>query len=149
MRRKVLAASSQGGHWKQLSALMPVFESCETSFASTLREQPTLPIEKRYFRLPEANRNAPLQCLWLFFAAGWLVLRLRPEVVISTGALPGLACIFWGRLTGARTLWIDSIANADRLSLSGRMARHIATKTLSQWPDLGREAGVEYRGAVL
>ncbi|PCO05183.1 hypothetical protein AWR36_010685 [Microbulbifer flavimaris] len=149
MDKKVLAVASQGGHWQQLEALIPAFKACQPSFASTTRDRPDLSPTCRYYPLPNANRRTPLQAIWLLFTSACLIIRLRPDVIISTGALPGLACIFWGRFFGARTLWIDSIANADRLSLSGRIARYLASATLSQWPDLGRMTGVEYRGAVL
>lgn len=149
MDRKVLAVASQGGHWKQLTTLAPAFQSCQASFASTTRENPGIGEPYRYYFLPAANRRAPLHIIWLFLASAWLVARLRPDVIVSTGSLPGLACMIWGRLLGARSLWIDSIANTDRLSLSGRLARHVATMTLSQWPEIGRTSGVEYRGAIL
>lgn len=149
MDRKVLAVASQGGHWQQLETLIPAFENCHTFFASTTRDRPDVCTSCRYYPLPNANRRMPLKVFWLFVTSACLIIRLRPDVIISTGALPGLACIFWGRFFGTRTLWIDSIANADRLSLSGRIAKYLASATLSQWPDLGRMTGVEYRGAVL
>ncbi|WP_237068045.1 hypothetical protein [Microbulbifer guangxiensis] len=149
MDTKVLAVASRGGHWKQLMKLEPAFRGCDIRFASTSHDNPGVGKTSHYFYLPDANRHTPLNALWLLCTSAWLVLRLRPDVIISTGALPGLSCILWGRLFGARTLWIDSIAHADQMSLSGRVARYVATTTLSQWPDLSRMTGVEYRGAVL
>jgi hypothetical protein len=43
---------------------------------------------------------------------------------------------------------VDSIANAEELSLSGRKVRRFADLWLTQWPDLVREGGPEYAGAV-
>ena len=71
------------------------------------------------------------------------------DVVISTGAAPGLLCLPAARLIGARTLWIDSIANGERLSLSGRIARRLAHECLTQWEHLACEPKPKYRGAVL
>ena len=50
---------------------------------------------------------------------------------------------------GCRTLWVDSIANGERLSTSGRLARKVATKVLSQWPDVADAEGVECWGRVV
>ena len=49
----------------------------------------------------------------------------------------------------SRTIWIDSIANTERMSLSGRMARPVADAWLVQWEHLSRRGGPAYWGAVL
>src|SRR4051794_23789684 len=78
----------------------------------------------------------------------WVPLRKRPDVVVSTGAAPGYLAIRGARLLGARTAWIDRVANVDELSLSGRLASARADLCLTQWPRLagGR---VRHHGAVL
>jgi hypothetical protein len=79
----------------------------------------------------------------------WILLRHRPHVVLSTGALPGYLAIRLGKMLGARTVWIDSIANVDELSMSGqRIGRH-ADMWLTQWAHLARPDGPRFRGAVL
>ena len=50
-------------------------------------------------------------------------MRLRPDVVITTGAAPGYFAVRIGKLLGARVVWVDSIANAEELSLSGPEGR--------------------------
>ena len=50
----------------------------------------------------------------------------------------------------ARIVWIDSVAQIDRLSLSGRVMRHVADLCLAQWPDVAAHyPNVEYAGEVL
>jgi len=44
---------------------------------------------------------------------------------------------------------VDSIANAERLSLSGHMACRHANLMLTQWPHLASSEGPEYQGSVL
>jgi hypothetical protein len=78
----------------------------------------------------------------------WVVLRERPDVVLSTGAAPGFFALLFGRLLGARTIWLDSIANIEELSMSGRMARRHADLWLTQWPHLARPDGPECAGRV-
>jgi len=50
---------------------------------------------------------------------------------------------------GARAAWIDSIANAEELSMSGRLAGRYAKLWLTQWPHLAQAQGPYYAGAVL
>jgi hypothetical protein len=74
---------------------------------------------------------------WSILSVLWLVIRLRPDAIVSTGAAPGFFALRFGKLLGARTLWLDSFANSEELSLSGRKASAFADLTLTQWPHLG------------
>ena len=79
----------------------------------------------------------------------WLFLRLRPAVVISTGAAPGYFAIRFGKLLGARTIWVDSIANVEQISMTGELVRKYSDLWLTQWPHLAREGGPHCLGSVL
>lgn len=156
--KRILAIASGGGHWVQLLRLRPAWDGCEVTYASTmegyqsevlhdaqLRGQPT----PRCVILPEANRWQKLRLLKLVVKLSWLLVWLRPDVIITTGAAHGFLAIRFGRLLGARTVWIDSIANVDELSLSGKMAGRVAEVWLTQWPHLAQPEGPRYEGAVL
>ena len=57
---------------------------------------------------------------------------------------------FLGKLLGAKVIWIDSITNVERISLSGRMVRYISDLFLVQWPELAEQyENVEYVGEVI
>jgi len=102
-----------------------------------------------YASIPDANRDQKLRLLALLFRLAWIVIRFRPDVVISTGAAPGYFAIRLGRLIGARTLFLDSIANAESLSLSAQLARKHSDLLLTQWPHLAKGDGPRYSGTVL
>ena len=74
---------------------------------------------------------------------------MRPDVVISTGAAPGYFALRLGKLFGARTIWVDSIANAEEMSLSGRLAQRYADLWLTQWPEVAKRDGARYEGRLL
>lgn len=99
--------------------------------------------------LPDCNQNRPFRSAWCAVVAAWIVVKVRPDVVISTGAAPGFFCILWGRIAGARTLWIDSVANGERLSMCGRLSLRFAHECLTQWEHLAGDPVPKYRGAVL
>lgn len=99
--------------------------------------------------LPESNRSRPFRVIRCAFRAWRLVWDVRPDVVITTGALPGLLVLLFGRLAGARTIWLDSLANSEKLSMSGRWAKVIASRWLTQWPQLAGKNGPDYEGALL
>ena len=98
----------------------------------------------------ECNRQHPLKVVLVLMRCINIILQERPDVVISTGAAAGCITCFLGRLLGSRVVWVDSITNVERISLSGRMVRHIANLFLVQWPNLdGQYSNVEYVGAVV
>ncbi len=79
-----------------------------------------------------------------------IVRRERPEVVVTTGAAPGLVALVVAKLVcGSRTVWIDTVANSERMTLSGKLARPVADAWLVQWPHLAKAGGPEFWGAVL
>ncbi len=99
--------------------------------------------------IPDANRWDKVGLVKCALAVLVLIVRERPEVVISTGAAPGYFAVRFGKLVGARTIWIDSIANAEELSLSGRKAGKHVDLWLTQWPHLATPEGPIYAGNVL
>ena len=145
---KVLAVSSGGGHWVQLLRVRDAFEGAEVVFVCSDPAHRGDAGDARFFEVADASRENPL----LLLRSAWQVLRIvwreRPDVVISTGAAPGLFGIIAGRLLGARTVWLDSIANADTLSLSGQKAGRVAHHWLTQWEHLATKSGPDYEGSV-
>jgi UDP-N-acetylglucosamine:LPS N-acetylglucosamine transferase len=148
-KRKILAVASSGGHWTQLLRLRPAFAGHEVVFVTTQPDSRGDVAPDRFHCVPDANRNNKLRVLLLLLRTLLVVLRERPDVVISTGAAPGYFALRFGRLFGARTLWLESIANAEELSLSTTMVRPYADLLLTQWPHLARAEGPHYRGSVL
>lgn len=148
-RRRVLAIASGGGHWIQLQRLLPALDGHELVFATVSPDYAAEVAPRELHVIPDANRDRPFRIVLLALAVLRLVWRLRPQVVVSTGAAPGLFGIVFGKLLGARTAWIDSLANVERVSLSGRLARPFADLWLTQWPGLARPGGPRYEGSVL
>jgi UDP-N-acetylglucosamine:LPS N-acetylglucosamine transferase len=104
----------------------------------------------RVYVVGECNRYHPLRALSVFSKGVWIVLKERPDVVITTGSLPLAIVCLLAKLFGARIVWIDSIANIDGLSMSGQFARHFADLLLTQWPELAKKyKKVEYAGALV
>lgn len=148
-RRRVLAICSGGGHWIQMQRLLPAFEGFEVAFATVEGAHQSEAAGARFHLIPDGSRWTKLRLVLSAFGVLFVVLKERPGFVVSTGAAPGLFGIIFGKLLGARTIWIDSIANAESLSMSGRLARRWADLWLTQWPDLAKDAGPEYAGSVL
>ncbi len=99
--------------------------------------------------MPDANLDEKLGLAVLALKMLWVVIKTRPDFVISTGAAPGFFALMFGKLLGAKTIWIDSCANVDRLSVSGAKVKRFADLWLTQWEHLEGKNGPLYKGSVL
>ena len=155
---RIMAVASAGGHWIQLMRLRPAWQGLDVTYVSTdpglaavLKDQNSAHPEQDFeFRaVVDANRWTKARLVRQLFQLVWVILKTRPHVIITTGAAPGYFAIRIGNLIGARTIWVDSIANAEELSLSGKQIRRHADLCLTQWEHLTQPEGPFYMGAVL
>ncbi|MGF1456542.1 MAG: UDP-N-acetylglucosamine--LPS N-acetylglucosamine transferase [Alphaproteobacteria bacterium] len=156
-----MAIASRGGHWVELRRLRPAWAGCAVSYVTTdggyLDEVKRDPVDTeapdpRFFVVTDASRWDRWLLAKQMVMVLLLVLRIRPDVIVTTGAAPGYFAVRFGKLFGARTIWVDSVANAESLSLSGELAGRYCTLWLTQWHHLAgedRRPGPLYRGAVL
>ena len=147
--KQILAVASEGGHWIQLRRLQPVFDGHRMTYASTQSSYRNDVGDAGFYRVPNASRWNKVGLILLALRMLWILIRVRPEVVISTGAAPGYFALRFGKMLGARTVWVDSLANAEEMSLSGRRVRRFADLWLTQWEHLANPGGPQFVGTVL
>lgn len=148
---KICLVASAGGHLTQLLKLTDSWQQYEAIYVSTV-DVVTQKLRQlgRTYIVGECNRQHPFKTLKVLFRCLWLVFKERPDVVISTGAAPGFLLSIIAKLFGAKVVWLDSVANTKKLSVSGRIIRPFADLILSQWPDVAdKYKNVEYAGAVI
>jgi UDP-N-acetylglucosamine:LPS N-acetylglucosamine transferase len=148
-RSKVLAVASSGGHWVQLRRVVPAFAESEVVYVTVIDSYRSQVPENRFYSVNDATRWNKLGLILLAFRLARIIVKERPSVVISTGAAPGYFAVFLGRLFGAKTIWIDSMANIEDLSMSGSRVGRYADLWLTQWPHLAKADGPHYGGSVL
>ena len=141
--------ASHGGHWVQLRRISSAFVGLDVRYVSTNAGVQNEVAPASVSVVPDANLNDKTALIGLAVHMFFLVLRHRPDIVISTGAAPGFFALLFGKLLGAKTIWVDSIANAEQLSVSGQKVKPFADLWLTQWPHLEGKEGPYYRGAVI
>ncbi|KJS44661.1 MULTISPECIES: glycosyl transferase [unclassified Roseovarius] len=157
-RPMLMVVASAGGHWVQLMRMRKVWDGLHVTYLSTepgladivktmARNEGNPP--PKFSSVTDANLSEKLRLMRQLFEVFFLVLRHRPDVIITTGAAPGYFALRFGKLFGARTIWIDSMANAEKLSRSGQEVRKYADLWLTQWEHLARPEGPHFMGAVL
>lgn len=150
MKPKILAVASGGGHWIQLRRLAPVFEGFDVAYVSLRADYADDVPGHRYYFVDDVTRRDRFKLAVVIYKLIKILLKERPDVIVTTGSLPGLFTIALAHfLLRSKTIWIDSIANSERVSSSGSQARRFADIWLTQWPQLQKEGGPQYWGAVI
>lgn len=145
-----MVVCSGGGHWVQMRRVLPAFAGMEVFFVGVEEGLDADLGAARYYPIANVTRRNPGAIPGILRDLARIIRSERPDVSVTTGAAPGLLGIAMAKLLRqGRTMWIDSIANTERLSLSGRMARPVADAWLVQWEHLSRPNGPAYWGAVL
>lgn len=148
--RKVILLASAGGHWIELCRLSPAFAGCDCLFVSTASGMIAPVGEREVLQVVDSSRDTAWTMLRTFLHILPIIRDFRPDIVLSTGAAPGALGMIIAKFYGARTIWVDSIANSDVLSLSGQLVKMVADLRLTQWPHLADERRkLYYFGKIL
>jgi UDP-N-acetylglucosamine:LPS N-acetylglucosamine transferase len=148
-RKKLFAVASGGGHWVQLLRLSEAFSDCDIVFITVNKAYRADVKGHGFYTVTDGTRKTPMRLILTALKLFWIICIERPDALISTGAAPGYLALRIARLFGARTMWLDSIANIEHLSMSGAMAGRYADLWLTQWRHLAMQNGPRFKGAVL
>jgi exopolysaccharide biosynthesis glucuronosyltransferase PssD len=148
-RPKLLAVASGGGHWVQLMRIKHAFDGCDVSYVTVHESYRAQVPGHNFYVVNDSNRWSKIALMKTAARLGSIVWKEKPDIVVSTGAAPGYLALRLGRFLGARTVWLDSIANVEHLSMSGSWIGRSADLWLTQWPHLARPEGPHYAGSVL
>lgn len=139
---RLCLAASGGGHVRQLLDLEPVWASRDHFFVTedTALGRSIAKEHEAYFvahvALGQARLGAPFKMAWRglcnCLSSLRIMLRQRPDVIITTGAGSMAFTVLWGRLLGARVVLIDSFARFDRPSAFARIAGPLAHVRIAQ-----------------
>jgi UDP-N-acetylglucosamine:LPS N-acetylglucosamine transferase len=148
-RKKILAIASSGGHWVQLLRLRPAFDGCEVVFASTNKSYVSDVSGHDFHAIKNADRKSAGNFFFTFLDLYRTIRKIKPDIIITTGSAPGLTALVVGKLFSTKNVWIDSIANVEKLSTSGKIAKYFADLYLTQWEDLAQPNGPYFKGNTL
>lgn len=132
----VVLAASGGGHLDLLVRIRRAFDDHERIWltapgrradelrAEGERVETVSPLDRT--RLSPANPSR----------SALLALRLRPRVVVTSGAGMVLPFVQAARMLGARTLFVETMARVTSPSASGYLLAGMASESFVQWPEL-------------
>lgn len=149
---KLLAISSPGGHWIQLTCICQGLEDRYNiiyAMPGKLFGTASAFKGKKNYSVTDVSADDKWRLIPCALQVLYILLKERPKAILSTGAAPGFVAIWLGSLLGIRTIWVDSIANVKQISRAGRLAQKRADIFLTQWEHLSDGQNILFKGAVL
>ena len=145
----VMAVCSQGGHLQEMLALEPALRGARVTWATLEGSDVRFCLAGRDVVIAYGPTNRDIKNLLRNIPFAIKTLRAyRPDVIVSTGA--GIAVPFFlaAKLTGTRTIYVESLARSHTLSLSGRLVHRLSDTFFVQWETLAGGKN-EYHGSIL
>lgn len=142
-KKKVLFISSTGGHFDELLQLKPLFKKYN-SYIITEKDKSNESLkeiygDKMYF-LPYGTRAKIFTYIFKYFylclRTVYLYFKIRPKVIITTGThTAGPMCII-GKIFGSKIIYIETIANTNKKTATGKLIYPIADLFIVQWEEM-------------
>ena len=154
-KKRVMFISSEGGHMSELQQLE--FEKYDYTVV-TEKTETTIGLTKKYkdriYFLKYGTKKTLIRYILMmlfinFPKSLYLFLKIRPQVVVSTGAHTGVMMCYIARFFGKKVIWIESFANHTTKSASGKLAYPIANTFVVQWKEMKKlYPKAEYWGGI-
>ena len=122
MKKKVLFISSTGGHLTELLQLSPLFEKYDYHII-TEKDKVNEHLKETY------GEKIDFKTVYYYF-------KLRPKVIVTTGThTAGPMCIL-GKIFGSKIIYIETFANTNKKTATGRLIYPIADLFIVQWEEM-------------
>jgi beta-1,4-N-acetylglucosaminyltransferase len=146
----VMLVCSSGGHLQQMLALEPVWSAYSHMWVTFDKSdaRSLLADERVVYAYSPTNRN--VKNLLRNLVLAWRTLRrVRPRVLLTTGAGVAVPFAWIGRMLGVRIVYVESFTRIEGPSLTGRLVAPIAHRAYVQWPEMeGALRNARYAGNV-
>lgn len=136
---KACFIASAGGHWEELMCIKEIAAEYTSVFVTEEGGQAKESCFKEIHVFPKINRHEK-NFLWKFMKllvfSAKIMIKERPDIIVTTGALIAFPFCVYGKLMKAKIIYIESFARVHSKSLTGRLVYPIADLFLVQWESL-------------
>jgi len=140
--KKIALISSVGGHLEQLLSLKKVIDEHQ-SFIITEKNDSTLKLaigDRPVYFLPYISRKNYISFIFYYSIcickSFYYYSKLRPQIIISTGAGCVLPFCLIGKLFGAKLIFIETFARVKSKTITGKLCYYFADVFIVQWKEL-------------
>ena len=141
--KKVMFISSTGGHFSELLQLKDMFKKYDYHIV-TEKTKSNMDLLKKYndkvnFLIYGSKSHPlvyPFKLLANCFISLFIYIKVRPKVIVTTGAHTAgpMCCI--GKIFGSKIVFIESFANINTKSVTGKLIYLFADLFIVQWDNM-------------
>ena len=142
-KKKVLFISSTGGHLNELMQLSPLFEKYEYRIITEkdkANENLKTKYEDKLYFLPYGTRAKLFTYIFKYFylclKTIYLYFKIRPKVIVTTGTHTAGPMCYLGKIFGSKIVYIETFANVNRKTATGKLIYTIADLFIVQWEEM-------------
>ena len=141
--KKVLFISSAGGHLSEMLELKELFKKYDyhiitekTKSTDYLKKEYPKKVNYLIYGTKDHMLTYPFKLIANCFKSLYYYFKLRPKVIITTGAHTAgpMCCI--GKIFGSKIIYIESFANIHTKTITGRIIYHFADLFIVQWESM-------------
>ncbi len=142
-KKKVMFISSTGGHLDELLQLKEMFDKFDYTIVtektkSNLNLFDIYPNKVKYLIYGTKDKilTYPIKLLFNCFKSLFIYIKERPKYIITTGAHTAgpMCCI--GKIFGSKIIFIETFANSETKSVTGKLIYLFADLFIVQWEDM-------------
>lgn len=142
-KKKVLFISSTGGHLKELLQLKKIFGKYD-SYLITEKTDSTKKLKDEYkekmgymvFGTKDHMLTYPFKLLANCFISVYYFIKIRPKYIVTTGTHTAGPICYLGKIFGSKIIYIETMANINRKTQTGRLIYPIADLFIVQWKSM-------------
>ncbi|ABR36845.1 MULTISPECIES: PssD/Cps14F family polysaccharide biosynthesis glycosyltransferase [Clostridium] len=133
---KVCFITSSGGHLTHLIQLKEWWKDKERFWVTFEKEdsKSILKDEKKYWCYFPTNRNIK-NLIKNTLLSIKILLKEKPDLIVSTGAAPAIPFFYIGKLFGAKVVYIEVYDRIEKPTITGKVVYPISDLFILQWEE--------------
>lgn len=141
--KKVLFISSTGGHLTELLELKKIYNKYD-SYIVTEKTKSNLSLKEEFGKktnyLFYGTKDHLISYIFIcpinFIKSLYLFFKIRPNYIITTGAHTAIPMCYIAKLFRKKIIYIETFANINTKTLSGKLVYPIADLFIVQWENM-------------
>lgn len=136
---KIAFIASSGGHLEEIERLKKVEKKYDSFLITEAGEFSKTNFCRKKYLVSQMNRRQLVflpKLAILFIRAFGILIKEKPDFIITTGALVAYPFCVVGKLMGVKLVYVESFARVKRPSLTGRLLYNFADLFIVQWEDM-------------
>ena len=136
---KIVFGASSGGHLEQLMMLKPLMQKYDSILLTENTDYGVKIDDVKTYYVSQINRKEfffPLKLISNACRSFAIILKEKPDVMITTGVLAMIPCALLMKALGRRLIYIESFAKVTSQTLSGKLLYKYADQFYVQWKEM-------------